>query len=83
MAVKRDGDGRRYVEAEVEVPGSPEEVLRALATGDGISSWFVPSKVEECGWCTGGSPIPLHIDKEQGRFASMPGTPELSGVVER
>jgi uncharacterized protein YndB with AHSA1/START domain len=47
MPVKRDEDGRRYVEAEAEVPGSSEEVWRAIATGEGISSWFVPSKVEE------------------------------------
>jgi uncharacterized protein YndB with AHSA1/START domain len=47
MPVKRDKDGRRYVEAEVEVPGSPEEVWRAIATGKGISSWFVPTTVEE------------------------------------
>jgi uncharacterized protein YndB with AHSA1/START domain len=47
MAVKKDRDGRRFVEAEVEVPGSPEEVWRAIATGRGISSWFVPTHVEE------------------------------------
>lgn len=47
MPVKREKDGQRYVEAEAEVPGSPEEVWRAIATGKGISSWFVPSTVEE------------------------------------
>jgi uncharacterized protein YndB with AHSA1/START domain len=47
MPVKKHKDGHRSVEAEVEVPGSPEEVWRAIATGDGISSWFVPSTVEE------------------------------------
>ncbi|MEM7480176.1 MAG: SRPBCC domain-containing protein [Acidobacteriota bacterium] len=47
MAVKKDKDGRRSVEAKVEVPGSPEEVWQAIATGRGISSWFVPSQVEE------------------------------------
>jgi uncharacterized protein YndB with AHSA1/START domain len=47
MPVKKDKDGQRSIEAEVEVPGSPEEVWRAIATGDGISSWFVPSTVEE------------------------------------
>lgn len=47
MPVKKDKDGQRSVEAEVEVPGSPEEVWHAIATGKGISSWFVPSKVEE------------------------------------
>lgn len=46
MPVKRDASGRRYVEAEVEVPGTPEEVWAAIATGPGISSWFVPSEVE-------------------------------------
>lgn len=47
MPVKRDASGRRYVEVEVEVPGTPEEVWRAIATGPGISSWFVPTKVEQ------------------------------------
>lgn len=47
MPVKKDKDGQRSVEAEVEVPGSPEEVWHAIATGKGISSWFVSSKVEE------------------------------------
>ena len=47
MPVKKDKDGRRYVEAEVEVPGSPEEVWRAIATGKGVSSWFVPSTSDE------------------------------------
>lgn len=47
MPVKRDPSGRRSVEAEVEVPGTPEEVWRAIATGQGISSWFVPTEVEE------------------------------------
>lgn len=46
MPVKREKDGRRSVEAAVEVPGSPEEVWRAIATGEGISSWFVPSTVD-------------------------------------
>lgn len=47
MTVKKGKDGQRSVEAEVEVPGSPEEVWQAIATGKGISSWFVPSTVEE------------------------------------
>jgi uncharacterized protein YndB with AHSA1/START domain len=47
MPVKKDPSGRRYVEAQVEVPGTPEEVWQAIATGPGISSWFVPSRVEE------------------------------------
>jgi uncharacterized protein YndB with AHSA1/START domain len=47
MPVKIDASGRRSVEAEVEVPGTPEEVWEAIATGPGISSWFVPTTVEE------------------------------------
>ncbi len=46
MPVKKDAAGRRSVQAEVEVPGSPEEVWQAIATGPGISSWFVPTTVD-------------------------------------
>jgi uncharacterized protein YndB with AHSA1/START domain len=47
MSVKIDGSGRRSVQVEVEVPGTPEQVWRAIATGPGITAWFVPSEVEE------------------------------------
>lgn len=47
MPIKKDSSGNRSIEAEVEVPGTPEEVWKAIATGPGISSWFVPSTVEE------------------------------------
>src|SRR5215210_4846993 len=47
MPVNKHPDGRRSVEVEVEVPGTPEQVWQAIATGPGISSWFVPTKVEE------------------------------------
>lgn len=40
-------DDRRFIELEVEVRGTPEEVWRAIATGPGISSWYVPHTVEE------------------------------------
>jgi uncharacterized protein YndB with AHSA1/START domain len=40
-------DDRRFIELEVEVPGTPEEVWRAIATGPGISSWYVPHAVDE------------------------------------
>jgi uncharacterized protein YndB with AHSA1/START domain len=46
MPVEKDPSGRRYVQAEVEVPGTPEDVWHAIATGPGISSWFVPTEVE-------------------------------------
>jgi len=37
----------RSIELEIEVAGTPEEVWRAIATGPGISSWYVPHTVEE------------------------------------
>jgi uncharacterized protein YndB with AHSA1/START domain len=46
MSVKKEPSGRRSVQVEVEVPGTPEEVWRAIATGPGISSWFVPAAFE-------------------------------------
>jgi uncharacterized protein YndB with AHSA1/START domain len=46
MPVNKDASGRRWVQAEVEVPGTPEEVWAAIASGPGISSWFVPSEVD-------------------------------------
>lgn len=47
MSVKKEPSGRRSVQVEVEVPGTPEEVWRAIATGPGVSSWFVPTRMEE------------------------------------
>ena len=47
MSVKKEPSGRRSVQVEFEVPGTPEEVWQAIATGPGISSWFVPTKFEE------------------------------------
>ena len=49
MSVKKDASGRRSVEVEVEVPGTPEEVWQAIATGPGVSSWFVPTEEREDG----------------------------------
>src|SRR5262245_1595675 len=46
MSVKKDPSGRRSVQVEVEVPGTPEQVWEAIATGPGVSSWFVPTRVE-------------------------------------
>jgi uncharacterized protein YndB with AHSA1/START domain len=47
MSVKKESTGRRSVQVEVEVPGTPEEVWQAIATGSGVSSWFVPTESEE------------------------------------
>ena len=47
MPVQRDPSGRRFVAVETEVPGTPEEVWQAIATGPGITAWFVPAQLEE------------------------------------
>lgn len=40
-------DERRSVELAFIMPGSPDQVWKAIATGPGISAWFVPTEVEE------------------------------------
>lgn len=47
MSVRTQPPEHRTVAVEIEVPGSPEEVWEAIATGPGISSWFVPTELEE------------------------------------
>jgi uncharacterized protein YndB with AHSA1/START domain len=49
MSVKKEASGRRSVAVEVEVPGTPEQVWQAIATGPGVSSWFVPTEVRDDG----------------------------------
>lgn len=36
----------REIRLEIVVPGAPEQVWEAIATGPGISSWFVPAEVD-------------------------------------
>ena len=45
--MKKEASGRRSVQVQVELPGTPEEVWQAIATGPGISCWFVPAEFEE------------------------------------
>lgn len=37
----------RVIDLSVEVAGTPDEVWEAIATGPGISSWYVPTTVDE------------------------------------
>ncbi|MEX2599816.1 MAG: SRPBCC domain-containing protein [Dehalococcoidia bacterium] len=46
MPVDKEPSGRRSVQSEVEVSGTPEEVWEAIASGPGISSWFVPTEMD-------------------------------------
>lgn len=91
MSVKKDASGRRTVSIEVEVPGTPEEVWRAIATGPGISAWFVPTRSEERAGgevvCTFGpgmeSPARITEWRPPERFVTegdmgMPGSPKVA-----
>lgn len=69
MSVKKDPSGRRSVQVEVEVPGTPEDVWRAIATGPGVSSWFVPTDIEER---TGGA-IAFHFNMGMDSKATVTG----------
>jgi uncharacterized protein YndB with AHSA1/START domain len=66
MSVKKEASGRRSVQVEVEVPGTPEEVWQAIATGPGISSWFVPAEFEE----RDGKPVAVKLNFGPGMESS-------------
>ena len=65
MSVKKEASGRRSVEVDVVVPGAPEEVWQAIATGPGISSWFVPTEFEE----KDGKPVAVKMNFGPGMVA--------------
>jgi uncharacterized protein YndB with AHSA1/START domain len=71
MSVKKEADGRRSVQVEVEVPGTPEEVWQAIASGPGISAWFVPTRFE-----TGEDGVPTRVVADFG-----PGMESVSTVT--
>jgi uncharacterized protein YndB with AHSA1/START domain len=58
--------GKRYIQLEVEVPGTPEEVWQAIATGNGFTAWFTRSEIEE---------------REGGAIAHYMGGGKSDGVV--
>lgn len=62
----QDENDARVVRVEVEVPGTPEEVWEAIATGPGLECWFVPAEVEER---EGGT-----ITTDHGPFGESTGT---------
>jgi uncharacterized protein YndB with AHSA1/START domain len=66
MSVKKDAAGRRSVQVEVEVPGTPEEVWQAIASGPGISSWFVPADFE----IRDGKPVTVKLNFGAGMEAT-------------
>jgi uncharacterized protein YndB with AHSA1/START domain len=46
MPIKKDGTGKRWVEMELLLPGTPEQVWHAMATGPGYSAWFTKAEIE-------------------------------------
>jgi uncharacterized protein YndB with AHSA1/START domain len=40
------GPGKRSIQLEIEVPGTPEEVWQAIATGNGTTAWFTRAEIE-------------------------------------
>ena len=70
MSVKKEASGRRSVQVEVELPGTPEEVWQAIATGPGISSWFVPTEFEE----RDGKPVVVKVELGPGMEVRSPVT---------
>jgi uncharacterized protein YndB with AHSA1/START domain len=85
----------RSVEVEIEVPGTPEEVWRAIATGPGWSAWFAPTEVEEreggavkCSMGPGMESTavvtawqPPHRFATEDRTSWMPGAPPLATEI--
>ncbi len=47
MPIKKDETGKRWVEMELSVPGTPEQVWQAIATGPGYTAWFTPATIDE------------------------------------
>jgi len=45
MTLKKD-PSRRWVELDLELPGTPEDVWHAMATGPGYAAWFMPADIE-------------------------------------
>lgn len=64
MPVKKDGTGKRWVEMELLVPGTPEQVWQAMATGPGNAAWFVKGEIDR-GWEASSASI---LDKARSRL---------------
>jgi uncharacterized protein YndB with AHSA1/START domain len=46
MPIKKDDTGKRWVEMELIVPGTPDQVWQAMATGPGNSAWFTKTRID-------------------------------------
>ena len=59
MNVKKEASGRRSIQVEVEVPGTPEEVWQAIASGPSISSCLSREPPVQAGGGTDSTARPL------------------------
>ena len=46
MPTKFDASGKRWVEMEFLVPGTPQDVWHAMATGPGNAAWFTTAEID-------------------------------------
>lgn len=56
-------------EVTLEVPGTPEQVWQAIATAEGISSWMLPTELEE--W--EGGAVAFHMGPGASSFGKVTG----------
>jgi uncharacterized protein YndB with AHSA1/START domain len=73
MTPNDEARDHRSIELEIEVPGTPEQVWEAIATGPGITSWLFPAAV------VGREGGAISFDVEAG--ADMGDDVDASGVV--
>ena len=46
MPIKRDETGKRWVEMQLLLPGTPEQLWQALATAAGYCGWFTKTEID-------------------------------------
>jgi uncharacterized protein YndB with AHSA1/START domain len=46
MPIKKDESGKRWVEMELVLPGTPEQLWQAFATGAGYRGWFAKTEID-------------------------------------
>ena len=64
--IQKDASGRRSIQVDVELPGTVDDVWQAIATGPGVSSWFVPTRFEE----RAGTPVTVTMNFGPGMEVS-------------
>jgi uncharacterized protein YndB with AHSA1/START domain len=62
-------DVAHRLELTVDLPGSPEQVWAAIATGDGNSAWFLPTDLDE----REGGAITVHMGEDMASRGTVTG----------